>query len=160
MKNARYKTVSLCLRFTLEFIFYLGLLGTAVMPIGALMPSALHFWWVRYYFWRISDNPVFGVIFIEVFGIAAVIIVRQLILIFKSVNDDKPFTKENGDRLKRIALCCFSLFGIFLTKTIIAFTPLTFLMTAALLIASFAALVFSYLFYLAVEYKHENDLTI
>jgi hypothetical protein len=115
--------------------------------------------------WINSLNAWFGgdgftLLFLEVLGLISVTVIRQLVLIFKSVNEDKPFTKENAGRLRRIAICCFALFGVFLLKTFYFFTPMSFVATAALLIASFAALVFSSLFNLAVEFKSENDLTI
>lgn len=153
--------MSVFLRFTLEFVFYAGLVATIAIPfIVHYWPSIVYryFWW--FYTGRWLSREMFTLSFIEMFGIAALIIVRQLVLIFKSINEDQPFIKQNADRLKRIAICCFSVFGIFMFKTIFFYTPLSFLMTVALLIASFSALVFSRLFYLAVEYKSENDLTI
>lgn len=161
MKNNRYKIMSIFLRFSLEFVFYAGLVLTIAIPF------VVHYWpemVYRYFWWFYSSSwisrELFTLSLIELLGVAALIIVRQLVLIFKSVNEDKPFIKQNADRLKRISVCCFSMFGIFLFKITFFYTPLSFLMTVALLIASFAALVFSRLFYLAVEYKSENDLTI
>lgn len=160
MKNSRYELLSVFLRFSLEFVFYAGFAVTVALPfIFHYFPRILY-----EYFWFLNEGRLsksyFIIMFIELFGVAALIIVRQLVLIFKSVNEDKPFIRQNASRLRIIAVCCFAVFVLFLFKTILFFTALSLLMTAALLIASIAALVFSRLFYLAVEYKSENDLTI
>jgi hypothetical protein len=160
MKKAPYKVMSLFLRVTLEFVFYAGLTATIAIPFVLHYSRRVlerYFWFFRS---RWFGDELFASLFIVTFGAAALVIVRQLILIFKSVNEDKPFIRENASRLNRIAVCCFTLFGIFLFKSIYAFTLLSVLMTAALLVASFAALVFGGLFFMAVEYKSENDLTI
>ena len=161
MKNKFcYKTLSRFLRFALEFIFYTGLMATLAVPFIRKNNMTLLKHLFGFFNSVLFDNQAVSTVFLVLFGVSCLVIVRQLILIFKSVNEDKPFIYENAVRLNRIALCGFALFVLLLLKTILVFTPMSFLMTIALLIASFAALVFGGLFGMAVEYKSENDLTI
>ena len=103
-------------------------------------------------------------------GIAFLYLVYIFINLFKTVEDNKPFCRENVDRLKK-SMYTSLLISVFV---LIAFLIATFaynyygaqlkvalLFIAVIFFCAFIGLyVLSELFRQAAEYKEENDLTI
>ena len=104
-----------------------------------------------------KDMYLFLSITIILAGIIALYIVWQLHQILKTVVTDNPFTAANLNCLRKIALGCMSIAGIFGIKLFVKFTLPTLVLTIAFGIGTLCFLTLKDLFKQALFYKEESD---
>lgn len=88
-KNLRERKLELAkwTKLLLDFMFYSGILVTASLPFGLK--------WLGSYLPYIAENYEETVIIYFVLGVSAVILIRELRKIFKTVLAEDCFVKEN-----------------------------------------------------------------
>jgi len=93
-------------------------------------------------------------------GVCAFLILHQSKKILHSINTKNPFTMDTANRIKYISYWCLPIAFIYLVAII--FIPSAFVLLVGLTFLFLAACIFiiAELFYQAVNYKQENDLTI
>jgi hypothetical protein len=172
MKNIKTATLGKILKWSLIFIFVLGIFITpfchfildifysnmkdvntfneAYMTVARVVSAAP------------TASPEYYAIIFEIYalGVVMLIIVWQLIKICRSIENDNPFVYETSKALKRMAFAAFALVIIYTVKFVV-FPRLPGLMVIfAFVIVGMISSVFSQLFKKAVEYKEENDSII
>lgn len=107
-----------------------------------------------------SDIYYSMLILLFVSGVCAFAILGQAKRILHNINAKNPFTMDTANRIKRISYWCLPVAFIYLIA--IAFIPSAFALLVGLTFLFLAACIFiiAELFYQAVIYKQENDLTI
>lgn len=139
-------------KYLLDFMFFGGIVLTATLPVTLKMLGAF------------SENfhLHYGelVLIYVVLGIAAVVILRELRKIFKTVVNKDCFVRENVVSLDK--MCKWSFFIVFMSvvRTIVFVTPAMLVVILVFIIAGLFSKVLSFVFEEAVGYKEENDFTI
>ncbi len=105
-------------------------------------------------------NPLARTLLYTVLSIACLMIVYQVIKVFKSIVIGNPFVTENEIALKKIAIICEVIAILVFIKTIVDFTVLTIFVVVIFGLAGLCAYVLSQLFKQSVFLKEENDMTI
>ncbi len=105
-------------------------------------------------------NPMARTVLYTVLSIACLMIIFQVIKVFKSIVIGNPFVTENEIALKKIAIICESIAIILVVKTIVDFTILTIFVVFIFGLAGLCAYVLSQLFKQSVFLREENDMTI
>ena len=93
-------------------------------------------------------------------GILAVLIIRELRKMFRSVLNDDCFIRENVQSLNRMGTYSFLIVLITCFRLFLYLTPAVLVIILTFLIAGLFSKVLSQVFDRAVTYKLENDLTI
>jgi len=140
--------------------FMVLLMGVAVVSLIGLPWIVGSYVRYVYYVTGISfiRHYFLGVLYIC--GILALVILRELRKIFNTCVDDDPFVMANVISLKRIGMGALVIGLVFLTKAIIFFTFLTAIVVFVFCVAALFCFVLADVFEMAVEHKHEIDLTI
>ncbi len=139
-------------KYILDFMFYAGIVVTATLPFSVKL--------LGNYIAHAKEHYGELVLIYFVLGIAALVIVRELRRIFKTVLNHDCFVRENVVSLDK--MCKWSFF-IVLMSIVRSFVYLTIAMGVVILVFTIAGLfskVLSFVFEQAIEYKEENDLTI
>lgn len=139
-------------KYLLDFMFYSGIFVCAGVPF--------FFWQAGRYFSIFKKFYLPFCIIFMIAGIFALIILKELRNMFRSVLHDTPFIRENVISLKKMGVCAFFIAGVMTIKLFFVVTPATLVLVAVFLIAGLFSLVLSQVFDQAVTYKLENDLTI
>ncbi len=110
----------------------------------------------------VPHNKIFYKVFFVLIAIVCLMIVYQVIKVFKSISKGDPFVTENEIALKTIAVLC-EIIAIMLFLKL--FFDRAFMVSATVVMIIFAivglcAYVFSQLFKQSVHIKEENDMTI
>lgn len=100
---------------------------------------------------------VFLTIIIVLVGIIVLYIVWNLRCILKSIVEDNPFTIDNINHLRKMALGCLLSTLIFGVKLIVKFTIPSLVLTLAFVIATLCFLTLKDLFKQALFYKEETE---
>jgi len=139
-------------KYLLDFMFFGGIVITATLPfsikfLGEFLPN------LREHYGEV-------VVIYFVLGIAAVVILRELRKIFKTVINKAAFVRENVTSLDKMSK--WSLFIVLLSvvRTIVFVTPAMLVVILVFIIAGLFSKVLSFVFEEAIEYKEENDFTI
>ena len=119
-----------------------------------------------------STNTLRSLIVLYLSSIPAAILISQFIGIFKSLENNDVFDKENLKRL-RVSYVSSIIMGIMylINSIILYFSPedenwviiymlLTYIITLVFLIFGVGLIVLSEIYKRAIKYKEENDLTI
>lgn len=150
------QTLTKWTKYLLDFMFYAGIVVTASLPFSIKMGAKMY----PAPFDHLMDNYEETVIIYFVLGVAAVVLIRELRKIFKTVLDEDCFVMENVVSLSKMGNWSFFIAGMSLVRNIvyatIAMTVVIFVFVVAGLFSKVLALVFEQ----AVRYKEENDLTI
>ena len=93
-------------------------------------------------------------------GIMAALTEWEVFKIFKSVNQNNPFVRENVKAFRRIAIYLFVIAAMFIVKIFMLNTLMTMLGAFGFVVVGLLMLVLSDVFHQAVVYKEDNDLTI
>ncbi len=136
----------------LDFMYYAGIIVTILVPL-------IISWYGNYntYF---GENVIsLSIIFIAS-GIFAVLIIRELRKMFKSVLADDCFIPENVAALRRMGTYSFFIAGITCCRLFLYLTPAVLIVILVFVIAGLFSKVLSQVFDTAITYKLENDLTI
>ena len=95
-----------------------------------------------------------------VLGIAAVVILRELRKIFKTVIDKNCFVRENVVSLDKMCKWSFFIVIMSIVRTFVYTTVAMLVVILVFTIAGLFSKVLSFVFEEAVGYKEENDFTI
>ena len=136
----------------LDFMFFSGILVTATLPLTVRL--------LGNYFIEFQEHYGELVVIYFVLGIAAVVILRELRKIFKTVINKNCFVRENVESLNKMCKWSFFIVIMSIVRTIVY---ITFAMLEVILVFTVAGLfskVLAYVFEDAVGYKEENDFTI
>ncbi len=136
----------------LDIMFWAGILAVLSLPLslkilGTYFPEYREFY------------PVM-LIFLFLSGIFAVLIIRELRRMFRTVLREDCFVEENVTSLKRMAVYSFCIALLTLLRLLFAPTPAAMVEILVFLIAGLFSRVLANVFDQAVTYKLENDLTI
>ncbi len=108
-------------------------------------------------------DQMYRTILYTLLSIGCLMIVYQVIKIFKSIVLGNPFVTENEIALKKIAVLCEVIALILIIKLVVEFTIINILLIFIVVtfgIAGLCAYVLSQLFKQSVFLKEENDMTI
>ena len=93
-------------------------------------------------------------------GVGAVLIIRELRKMFRTVLAEDCFVPENVASLRRMGWLGLSIALITTVRLLVVFTPAALVIIVVFFIAALFSFVLSQVFDRAVRYKEENDLTI
>ena len=149
---AKDQTLTKWTKFLLDFMFYCGILVTASLPfsikqLGKYIPS-------------IQRNYQEVVIIYFVLGVSALVLIRELRKIFKTVLEEDCFVMENEISLKKMGNWSFFIAGMSVVRSIVYMTIAMAVVILVFIIAGLFSKVLALVFEEAVRYKEENDLTI
>ena len=143
--EAKKKAITVCTKYLLDFMFYAGMAVTVTLPysirkIGELLPCMVEHYeeTVTIYF---------------ALGIAALVLVRELRKIFRTVLAEDCFVQENVISLQKMGNWSFFIAVMSVVRSI-GVVILVFV------IAGLFSKVLACVFEEAVRFKQENDLTI
>ena len=139
-------------KYILDFIFYDGIITTATLPFS------LKF--VGKYLDRVKENYAEAVMIYFVLGIAAVVIIRELRKIFKTVIQKNCFVRDNVVSLDKMFKWSMFIVIMSIVRSVVYLTIAMGVVILVFLIAGLFSKVLAFVFEQAVEYKEENDLTI
>lgn len=146
------KPLILFTKYLLDFMFYTGALVCLSVP------------WIFYlagnYYKVMREFYIPYCIIFIVAGIFALIILKELRKIFKTILKETPFIRENVTSLNRMGGCAFVIATTMASRIIFVITPSALVLAAVFLIAGLFSFVLANVFDQAVTYKLENDLTI
>ena len=142
-------------RFTsalLGVMFYGGILATAAIPWA--------FRWGAKYYPSLETHYWFNTVLFMLSGVGAVLIIRELRHMFRTVLAEDCFVAQNVRSLRRMGYLGFAIALITAIRLAVLFTPATLVIIVVFFIAALFSFVLSQVFDRAVRYKEENDLTI
>lgn len=93
-------------------------------------------------------------------GICAFFILSQAKVVLRNINKKDPFTFETANRIKYISYLCLPVAFAYIAAIFFIPSALTILVGLTFLFLSACIFIIAQLFYQAVRYKQENDLTI
>ena len=133
-------------------MFYIGIAVTVTLPfsirkIGELLPM-------------IVEHYEETVIIYFVLGVAAIVLIRELRKIFKTVLEEDCFVQENVVSLQKMGNWSFFIAVMSVVRSIVYMTIAMLVVILVFVIAGLFSKVLAYVFEEAVRYKEENDLTI
>lgn len=136
----------------LDFMFYAGIVVTATLP-----------WSVRFlgnYISHFAEHYGELVIIYFVLGIAALVIIRELRKIFKTVVNKNCFVRENVVSLDKMFKWSFFIVLMAAVRSVVFLSAAMLVVILVFVIAGVFSKVLSFVFEEAIEYKEENDFTI
>lgn len=139
-------------KYFLDFMFYSGILVTATLPLSVRFLLEYIPRWQGHY-WEL-------VLIYFVLGIAAVVIIRELRRIFRTVLDGACFVRENVVSLDKMSRWSFFIVLMSLVRSVVFTTIAMLVVILVFTIAGLFSKVLSFVFEEAVGYKEENDYTI
>lgn len=144
--------ITIFTKVLLDFFYYAGIVVTLLVPL-------IISWYGNYnrYF---GENVISLSIIFILSGIFAVLIIRELRKMFKSVLADNCFIPENVVSLKKMGTYSFCIAAITSCRLLLYLTPAVLIVILVFVIAGLFSKVLSQVFDTAVTYKLENDLTI
>ena len=139
-------------KYLLDFMFWGGILATVTLPFSLK--------WIGEKLPRVAENYKEAVVIYFVLCIAAVVIIRELRKMFKTVLNKDCFVYENVVSLKKMGKWSFFIVLMSLLRTFVYMTLAMGVVILVFIIAGLFSLVLSYVFEEAVSFKEENDLTV
>ncbi len=136
----------------LDFMFYAGMLVTASLPFSIR--------WISRYYAPLDEHYEETVIIYFVLGVSALVLIRELRRIFRTVLDEDCFVMENVVSLRKMGNWSFFIAGMSVVRSIVYMTIAMFVVILVFVIAGLFSKVLAMVFEEAVRYKEENDLTI
>jgi len=149
MKKETLIKLTKCL---LDFMFFGGIVVTASLPITVKMLGAFSE--------KIHVHYGESVIIYFALGIAAVVILRELRRIFKTVINKNCFVRENVISLDKMCKWSFFIVAMAIVRNFVYVTVAMLVVILVFTIAGLFSKVLSFVFEEAVGYKEENDFTI
>ncbi len=143
-------------KYLLDFMFYCGILVTVTLPFSLkgimkyLPEIGKHY----------ADHYEETVIIYFVLGVAAVVLIRELRKIFKTVLEENCFVQENVVSLRKMGNWSFFIAGMSMVRNIVWMTIAMLVVVLVFVIAGLFSKVLALVFEEAVRFKEENDLTI
>ena len=149
------ETANSVARFTkglLDVMFYLGILATVSLPWA--------FRWMAGFYPNLERHYWLNTVLFMLSGAGAVLIIRELRRMFRTVLQNDCFVWQNVVSLRRMGMVSLGIAVVTAVRLLVIFTPATLLIIGVFFIASLFSFVLSRVFAQAVRYKEENDLTI
>ncbi len=139
-------------KYLLDFMFYAGILVTVSLPFSVR--------WAGKFLPRLLDNYEEVVIIYFVLGIAALVLLRELRKIFRTVILEDCFVMENVVSLRKMGNWSFFIALMSIVRSIVYATIAMAVVILVFVIAGLFSKVLAMVFEEAVRYKEENELTI
>ena len=139
-------------KYLLDFMFYSGIVVTLSLPITLKMLGTFSE--------KLHDHLGEAILIYFVLGIAAIVILRELRKMFKTVMQKDCFVRENVVSLDKMCKWSFFIVLMSIVRTIVYVTPAMLVVILVFTIAGLFSKVLSFVFEEAVGYKEENDFTI
>ncbi|MBR1853232.1 MAG: DUF2975 domain-containing protein [Lachnospiraceae bacterium] len=139
-------------KYLLDFMFYSGILVTASLPFSIK--------WIGRYYEPVMEHYEETVIIYFVLGIAALVLIRELRKIFRTVLNKDCFVMENVVSLRKMGNWSFFIALMSVVRSIVYMTVAMLVIILVFVIAGLFSKVLALVFEEAVRYKEENDLTI
>ena len=136
----------------LDFMYFGGFVVTASLPLTLKMLSTFSE--------GLHEHLGEATIIYFVLGIAAIVILRELRKMFKTVVNNDCFVKENVVSLDKMCKWSFFIVLMSIVRTVVYVTPAMLVVILVFTIAGLFSKVLSFVFEEAVGYKEENDFTI
>lgn len=144
--------LTLFTKYLLDFMFYMGIVVIVTLPLSIKFYGSYNTYFAENYY------SLCVIFFLS--GIFAVLIVKELRKMFRSVLNDDCFIRENVVSLDRMSIYSFFIAVITACRLFIYLTPAVFIIILVFVIAGLFSKVLAHVFDKAVTYKLENDLTI
>ena len=143
-------------KYLLDIMFYGGIIVTASLPFSLKLIIDYLPWIGNHY----AEHYEETVIIYFVLGVSAVVLLRELRKIFKTVLDENCFVMENVTSLRKMGNWSFFIAGMCVVRSIVWMTIAMMVVIFVFIIAGLFSKVLALVFEEAVRYKEENDLTI
>lgn len=146
------KILTMGTKYLLDFMFYGGILVTLSLP-----------WSIR---WVEKQLPCMvghyeeTVIIYFVLGVSAVVLIRELRRIFRTVLAENCFVQENVVSLRKMGNWSFFIALMSVVRSVVYMTVAMGVVILVFVIAGLFSKVLACVFEEAVRYKEENDLTV
>ncbi len=148
----RRELLTKCTKYLLDFMFYAGIVVTATLPFTIN--------WAGQYVASLAEHYQEAVIIYFVLGIAALILIRELRRIFKTVLAGDCFVGENVVSLRKMGNWSFFIALMSVVRSVVYLTLAMMVVILVFVIAGLFSKVLALVFEQAVSFKEENDLTI
>lgn len=139
-------------KYLLDAMFYIGIVVTVTLPLTIK--------WIGQYYEPVVENYEETTIIYFVLGIAALVLIRELRRIFRTVLNEDCFVMENVVSLRKMGDWSFFIAGMSVVRSIVYATIAMGVVILVFVIAGLFSKVLAMVFEEAVRYKEENDLTI
>lgn len=139
-------------KYLLDFMFYAGIAVTVTLPFSIRKIGEQFPYMVEHY----EES----VIIYFVLGVAAMVLVRELRKIFRTVLEGDCFVQENVISLQKMGNWSFFIAVMSVVRSIVYMTVAMGVVILVFIIAGLFSKVLACVFAEAVRYKQENDLTI
>lgn len=144
--------LTLFTKYLLDFMFYMGIVVIVTLPLTIKLYGHYNTYFAENYY------SLCVIFFLS--GIFAVLILRELRKMFRSVLNDDCFIRENVICLERMSIYSFFIAVITACRLFLYLTPAVLVVILVFVIAGLFSKVLARVFDKAVTYKLENDLTI
>lgn len=139
-------------KYLLDFMFWAGILVIVTLPITIKLYGRINSYFAEFYI-QLCLLFAFS-------GLFAVLIIRELRKMFRSVLADDCFVVSNVKSLNRMGNYSFVIALITAGRLFLYRTPAVLIVILVFVIAGLFSKVLSGVFDKAVTYKQENDFTI
>lgn len=144
--------LTLFTKYLLDFMFYMGIVVIVTLPLSIKFYGHYNTYFAENYY------SLCVIFFLS--GIFAVLILRELRKMFRSVLNDDCFIRENVISLDHMSIYSFFIAVITACRLFLYLTPAVLIVILVFVIAGLFSKVLARVFDKAVTYKLENDLTI
>ena len=144
--------LTLFTKYLLDFMFYMGIAVIITLPLTIKLYGHYNTYFAENYY------SLCVIFFLS--GIFAVLILRELRKMFRSVLNDDCFIRENVISLDHMSIYSFFIAVITACRLFLYLTPAVLVVILVFVIAGLFSKVLARVFDKAVTYKLENDLTI
>lgn len=139
-------------KYILDIMFFGSIVVTASLPVTIKILGAFSE--------NMHEHYEVSVILFFILGVAAIVILRELRRIFKTVVNKDCFVRENVVSLDKMCKWSFLIVLMAIVRCIVYVTPAMLVVILVFTIAGLFSKVLSFVFEEAVGYKEENDFTI
>lgn len=150
--NTRKLDLAKGTKLLLDFMFYAGIVTTASLPFSLKLIGKIYE--------PLGYNYEENVIIYFVLGVAAVVLIRELRRIFRTVLEENCFVEANVTSLRKMGNWSFFIALMSCVRCIVYVTVAMGVVILVFVIAGLFSKVLAMVFAEAVRYKEENDLTI
>lgn len=139
-------------KLLLDFMYFSGMLVCLTLPLSFQIYGKYNIRFERFYW------PLLILFFLS--GVLAILIINELRKIFVTVLNEDCFIIKNVNSLRKMGTYSFFIAILAMLRLFLYITPSVLVIILVFIIAGLFSKVLSLVFYQAVTYKLENDLTI
>lgn len=150
--QTKKKNLTMWTKYLLDFMFYVGIVVTLTLPFSIKKIGELFPYMVEHY-----EETV---IIYFVLGVSALVLLRELRRIFRTVLEENCFVRENVVSLNKMGNWSFFIALMSVVRSIVYMTIAMWVVICVFVIAGLFSKVLAYVFEQAVQYKEETDLTV